>query len=138
MHVPAPDADSADEGKLATRLPGLRVARFPLLDAGIFFARCPAIPQDTPGNGECAKGRPARLAGRGDDPGGVTMLLTVNGEQGDYADDLTVAGLLDQRGHDAAVVVVERNGGIVPAADFATTRLEAGDMLELVQFVGGG
>ena len=41
MHVPAPDADSADEGKLATRLPGLRVARFPLLDAGIFL---PAVP----------------------------------------------------------------------------------------------
>lgn len=66
------------------------------------------------------------------------MLLTVNGEQGDYADELTVAALLDQRGHNPAVVVVERNGEIVPAADFAATRLEAGDVLELVQFVGGG
>lgn len=66
------------------------------------------------------------------------MQLTVNGKKGDYADELTVAELLRQRGHDPAVVVVERNGEIVPAADFAATRLAAGDVLELVQFVGGG
>lgn len=66
------------------------------------------------------------------------MQLTVNGEKGDYADELTVADLLRQRGHDPAVVVVERNGEIVPVAAFAATRLEAGDVLELVQFVGGG
>lgn len=66
------------------------------------------------------------------------MLLTVNGEQGEYADGLTVADLLHQRGHNPAVVVVERNGEIVPAADFAATQLQAGDVLELVQFVGGG
>ena len=39
---------------------------------------------------------------------------------------------------DPAVVVVERNGQIVPAADFAATSLCADDVLELVQFVGGG
>ena len=71
-------------------------------------------------------------------PGGDIMQLTVNGEKGDYAEELTVAGLLQQRGHDSDVVVVERNGEIVPAAAFAATRLEAGDVLELVQFVGGG
>ena len=47
------------------------------------------------------------------------MQLTVNGEKGDYAEELTVAGLLQQRGHDSDVVVVERNGEIVPAAAFA-------------------
>lgn len=66
------------------------------------------------------------------------MQLTVNGETGDYAEGLTVADLLRDRGHDPAVVVVERNGQIVPAADFAATALRAGDVLELVQFVGGG
>ncbi|HJA79107.1 sulfur carrier protein ThiS [uncultured Desulfovibrio sp.] len=66
------------------------------------------------------------------------MRLTVNGEMGDYADGLTVADLLRERGHDPAVVVVERNGQIVPAADFAATSLCADDVLELVQFVGGG
>ena len=66
------------------------------------------------------------------------MQLTVNGQDGDYADNMSVADLLHERGHDAAVVVVERNGEIVPAADFATTRLCAGDVLERVQFVGGG
>lgn len=66
------------------------------------------------------------------------MQLTVNGEPGTYPDHLTLAGLLEQRGHNPSVVVVERNGEIVPSADFAATRLEAGDVLELVQFVGGG
>ena len=45
------------------------------------------------------------------------MRLTVNGEMGDYADGLTVADLLRERGHDPAVVVVERNGQIVPAPE---------------------
>ena len=66
------------------------------------------------------------------------MQLTVNGEKGDYAEGLSVADLLRRRGHDPAVVVVERNGEIVPAAAFDATRLAAGDVLELVQFVGGG
>ena len=46
--------------------------------------------------------------------------------------------LLREREHDATAVVVEHNGRIVPAADFAATALNEGDVLEIVQFVGGG
>ena len=48
------------------------------------------------------------------------------------------ADLLQTRGHDPKTVVVERNGNIVPADAFAATQLHGGDVLEIVQFVGGG
>ena len=35
-------------------------------------------------------------------------------------------------------VVVEKNGVIVPVAEYAHTSLDAGDILELIHFVGGG
>ena len=64
------------------------------------------------------------------------MQLTINGEACTCAEGLTVAAL--EREHDATAVVVEHNGQIVPAADFAATALNEGDVLEIVQFVGGG
>ena len=66
------------------------------------------------------------------------MQLTINGEACTCAEGLTVAALLREREHDATAVVVEHNGQIVPAADFAATALNEGDVLEIVQFVGGG
>ena len=47
------------------------------------------------------------------------MQLTINGEACTCAEGLTVAALLREREHDATAVVVEHNGRIVPAADFA-------------------
>ena len=51
---------------------------------------------------------------------------------------LTIKAMLRARGNDPAVVVVERNGDIVPAAAFADTPLADGDTVEIVHFVGGG
>lgn len=68
---------------------------------------------------------------------GGTMEVTINGqtEAGDYG---TVAQLLTERGLDPKLVVVEVNGQILPAADFASRRLTEGDVVEIVQFVAGG
>ena len=66
------------------------------------------------------------------------MQLTINGEACTCAEGLTVAALLREREHDATAVVVEHNGRIVPAADFAATALTEGDVLEIGQCVGGG
>lgn len=65
------------------------------------------------------------------------MLVTVNGEQEELAPG-SVADLLARRGNEAARVVVELNGRILAREDFAQTCLQAGDRLEIVQFVGGG
>ena len=59
------------------------------------------------------------------------MQLTINGEACTCAEGLTVAALLREREHDATAVVVEHNGQIVPAADFAATALNEGDVLEI-------
>lgn len=51
------------------------------------------------------------------------MDVTVNGETEAIAEPCSVAGLLAARGHDAARVVVERNGEILPRERFAQTLL---------------
>ena len=66
------------------------------------------------------------------------IAVTLNGKQRDVAPSETIAGLLDDLDLRERLVVVERNGSIVNRADFATTSLEVGDVLEVVHFVGGG
>lgn len=51
---------------------------------------------------------------------------------------MTVQSLLEQRGHDPKRVAVEKNGQIVPRARFAEETLHEDDVIEVVQFVGGG
>ena len=66
------------------------------------------------------------------------MKLFINGEAAHVSPGLTVLELLDQRSLEAQEVVVERNRVLVPKDAFAATRLEAGDSLEILHFVGGG
>ncbi len=51
---------------------------------------------------------------------------------------MTIQSLLQALGHDPQRVAVERNGQIVPRARFAEERLCETDIMEIVQFVGGG
>ena len=66
------------------------------------------------------------------------MEIIVNGETARVEEGLTLLELLRQRELAPDGVVVERNRGIVPAGTFADVRLEAGDNLEILHFVGGG
>jgi sulfur carrier protein len=66
------------------------------------------------------------------------MKLYLNGEPAEAAEGATVQGFLEQLGLPLTGVAVERNREIVPKSLYAATRLEAGDRLEIVQFVGGG
>ncbi len=54
------------------------------------------------------------------------------------ADGKTLREYLESAGFDTSRVAVERNGEIVPKADYADTSLADGDELEVVRFVGGG
>lgn len=65
------------------------------------------------------------------------MLIIVNGEERETA-AATVAELVAELGLDVRKVAVERNLQILPRALQASTALEDGDRLEIVQFVGGG
>jgi len=66
------------------------------------------------------------------------MLLLINGEQRDFPDGLTVAGLVAQLGMKPDRVAVELNLEIVPRTQWDATMLKNGDKLEVVHFVGGG
>lgn len=65
------------------------------------------------------------------------MRIQVNGDTREVA-ARTVLALVQELGFDVRKVAVERNLAIVPKSLHADTPLEAGDRIELVQFVGGG
>lgn len=66
------------------------------------------------------------------------MIVVVNGKEMDVASGTTVAELLAEKGIKPETVVVERNGDILPGAEFASATLADGDHLEVLRFVGGG
>lgn len=66
------------------------------------------------------------------------LSITVNGEPRGIAPGRTVADLLRELGLHPRLIVVEHNRNILDRERFETTPVEAGDVFELVHFVGGG
>ncbi len=64
-------------------------------------------------------------------------MIKINGTAVDAAEK-TLREYLESAGYDTKRVAVERNGEIVPKADYETVVLADGDELEVVRFVGGG
>ena len=79
----------------------------------------------------CAPSTGARLVG---DP----MQLTINGEVREVPEGLSLAGLLGYLELTQGLVAIERNREVVPRSAHAAVLVQAGDVLEIVQFVGGG
>lgn len=65
-------------------------------------------------------------------------MIQVNGIPVEDAAGLTLSDYLAQAGYLAHFVAVEKDGAIVPRAQYADTVLCDGDKIEIVQFVGGG
>ena len=64
--------------------------------------------------------------------------ITVNGEARGVSCGVTVAELLEQLALPMERLAVECNGKILSRRRFGEARLQDGDRLEIVQFVGGG
>jgi len=64
-------------------------------------------------------------------------MIRVNGEELDISGK-TLAEYLAIINYDIKRIAVERNGGIVPKAQYSKTVLCDGDTIEIVNFVGGG
>lgn len=64
--------------------------------------------------------------------------VRVNGGERRVAAGSVLSSLLAELGVTTPRVAVERNREIVPRALYGSTRLEDGDELEVVEFVGGG
>ncbi len=68
----------------------------------------------------------------------ATIEVQVNGERRRVPSGIPVSELLADLGAAGKRVAVERNGEIVPRSRHGTTKLAAGDRIEVVVAVGGG
>jgi len=66
------------------------------------------------------------------------MKLTINGNETELSDNLSVADLLNNLDIEPARVAVEVNLNIIKKNDFHSCVLKDGDTVEVVNFVGGG
>lgn len=69
------------------------------------------------------------------------MKITVNGKEltiDIISDVFTIANLLDYLKINSARIVVEKNGVIADHINFNKEEVFDGDVIEIVQFVGGG
>jgi sulfur carrier protein len=66
------------------------------------------------------------------------MQLCINGERKNYTGVATLLQLIGELGMKGDRVAVELNREIVPRERWDNVRLQDGDQLEIVHFVGGG
>ncbi|MFN4032162.1 MAG: sulfur carrier protein ThiS [Fimbriimonadales bacterium] len=66
------------------------------------------------------------------------MQVRINGKERELPDGATLMQLLEERGIDPRVVVVEHNYTIVPRDRYGEIILHDGDNLEIVQMTAGG
>jgi thiamine biosynthesis protein ThiS len=66
------------------------------------------------------------------------MKVSINGENREVPDGLSVTGLLGHLGIHPGRVAIERNLDILPRAQWENARVQPGDRYEIVNFVGGG
>ena len=71
-------------------------------------------------------------------PAQHALQLSVNGAAVTYVCGSSIADLLIGHGMTGKRVAVEHNGKIVPRSQHPSTRLAAGDRVEIVVAVGGG
>lgn len=68
----------------------------------------------------------------------ATVTIEVNGAFRELREGSTIATLLEELELRPELVAVERNRLLVRRALFSETHLNAGDKIEIVEFVGGG
>jgi len=67
------------------------------------------------------------------------MYLIVNGKRYDnLEDDITMRELLDYLKLPAKKIAIERNREIVSKSTYDSVRLNDGDIIEIIHFIGGG
>jgi sulfur carrier protein len=64
--------------------------------------------------------------------------IVLNGEPRSLEAETDLAGLVDRLDLPSRRIAVELNGSVVRRSDWPATRVNDGDKLEVVHFVGGG
>jgi thiamine biosynthesis protein ThiS len=70
--------------------------------------------------------------------GAASIQVHINGESRTVPPSLSLDGLVGFLGFDRDRVAIEYNREIVKRRDWLSVSIQAGDKLEIVQFVGGG
>jgi thiamine biosynthesis protein ThiS len=66
------------------------------------------------------------------------MTVTLNGEERTCHESSTIADLVNELGLGKRRIAVEVNRDILPRDEYVTYRIQPGDHIEIVHFVGGG
>lgn len=66
------------------------------------------------------------------------MQLTINGQQKEFSEKLTLLDLAKKYQEKIQTLVIELNGEVLPRNQWHQYQLQAGDKIELITFVGGG
>mgnify|MGYP000378820514 CR=1 FL=1 len=66
------------------------------------------------------------------------MRVTVNGDVRELRDGVSVEEFVRELGFAARRIAVALNLDVLPRAEYGTRRLREGDVVEIVQFIGGG
>ena len=66
------------------------------------------------------------------------MELIINGTARQCAEGISVKQLMEELKLSSAGVAIERNLEIVPRSQYGDVRLNEGDAIEIVSFIGGG
>lgn len=64
-------------------------------------------------------------------------MITINGVKIEK-DEISLKSYLDDNSYNISRIVIEKNGEILPKTDYSQTVLKSGDVVEIVNFVGGG
>jgi thiamine biosynthesis protein ThiS len=64
--------------------------------------------------------------------------IILNGEEKFFDQNITIFGLISKLNLDIKKIAVEKNLEIVFPENFSNTKLEEGDKIEIVYFIGGG
>lgn len=65
-------------------------------------------------------------------------MIKINGKETEVPAGITVEQMLLANGFSLQRIAVERNGEILPKADYGAETVQDGDVFEVVNFVGGG
>ncbi len=68
----------------------------------------------------------------------AAMTIVLNGEERSCQDGWTLADLVEDLGLTKKRIAAEVNRDIIPREAYGQQRLQAGDVIEVVNFVGGG
>ncbi len=68
----------------------------------------------------------------------AAMMIVLNGEERSCQDGWTLADLVEDLGLTKKRIAAEVNRDIIPREAYGQQRLQAGDVIEVVNFVGGG